>query len=71
MSSKIAMTPNGPWFNASCQSNCDRAIRDPALEDAILDLPVHKVYRMGIKRESLRKAKGLSQPGIIDASMNR
>jgi DNA replication protein DnaC len=44
------------------------AIGDPTLADAILDRLVHNAYRLDIKGESLRKAKGLAETGILDQS---
>jgi DNA replication protein DnaC len=44
------------------------AIGDATLADAILDRLVHNAYRLEIKGESMRKARGLSQSGIIDQS---
>ena len=44
------------------------AIGDPTLADAILDRLVHNAYRLDIKGDSLRKAKGLETSGILDPS---
>jgi len=44
-----------------------QAIGDPTLADAILDRVVHNAYRLDIKGDSLRKAKGIqSDGGILD-----
>jgi DNA replication protein DnaC len=42
------------------------AIGDPTLADAILDRIVHNAYRLDVKGESLRKAKGIQTSGMID-----
>jgi DNA replication protein DnaC len=47
-----------------------QAIGDPTLADAILDRLVHNAYRMDIKGESMRKARGLADTGIIQPSPN-
>lgn len=44
------------------------AIGDPTLADAILDRVVHNAYRLDIKGESMRKARGLSGDGIMQPS---
>ena len=43
-----------------------QAIGDPTLADAILDRLVHNAYRLEPKGESIRKAKGLKDGGILD-----
>jgi DNA replication protein DnaC len=44
-----------------------QAIGDPTLADAILDRLVHNAYRLDIKGDSLRKAKGVqTDGGILD-----
>ncbi len=44
-----------------------QAIGDPTLADAILDRLVHNAYRLDIKGDSLRKAKGIpTSDGILD-----
>ena len=47
-----------------------QAIGDPTLADAILDRLVHNAYRLDIKGDSLRKAKGIQAgDGILDQNM--
>ena len=52
--------------------NWHEAIGDPTLADAILDRLVHNAYRIELKGESIRKAKGIpkGRGGIIDPSEN-
>ena len=45
-----------------------QAIGDPTLADTILDRLIHHAYRMDIKGESMRKARGIAGNGIIDNS---
>jgi len=45
------------------------AIGDPTLADAILDRLVHNAYRLDVKGDSLRKAKGLDN-GKLDPTPN-
>ncbi len=47
-----------------------QAIGDPTLADAILDRLVHNAYRLDIRGESMREAKGIASTGIIDPSEN-
>lgn len=44
------------------------AIGDPTLADVILDRLVHNAYRLDIRGESLRKARGVSGDGMLDQS---
>jgi len=48
------------------QEHWHDAIGDPTLADAILDRLVHNAYRLEIKGDSLRKAKGVDASGILD-----
>lgn len=52
--------------------NWHEAVGDPTLADAILDRLVHNAYRIELKGESIRKAKGIPKGhgGIIDPSEN-
>lgn len=43
-------------------------IPEPTLADAIMDRLVHNAYRLPLKGESMRKAKGLG--GMLDSSQN-
>jgi DNA replication protein DnaC len=45
-----------------------QAIGDPTLADAILDRLVHNAYRLDIRGESIRKAKGIANGGGPDPS---
>jgi DNA replication protein DnaC len=47
-----------------------QAIGDPTLADAILDRLVHNAYRLDLQGDSLRKAKGLVQAGILNPTKN-
>jgi len=42
------------------------AIGDPTMADAILDRLVHNAYRLDIKGESMRKARGIPAGGMLD-----
>jgi DNA replication protein DnaC len=46
------------------------AIGDPTLADAILDRLVHNAYRLELKGDSMRKAKGTEKLGNIRTSKN-